>query len=203
MEFEDVEYWDELCRIMEWSKTHVYSTLHICWGAQAALYHHYGIRKYPMDEKLFGVFPHEVEYKNSMLFRGFDDVFMAPHSRHTTIHREDVEAVPELQILASSEEAGVYVIKTEQGKQIFITGHSEYDALTLEKEYLRDKNAGLPIEVPKNYYPDDNDTRKPLVTWRSSANLLFFNWLNYFVYQTTPFELDAIGTSRENDWLDQ
>ncbi|MBP8685221.1 MAG: homoserine O-succinyltransferase [Synergistaceae bacterium] len=203
MEFEDVEYWDELCRIMEWSKTHVYSTLHICWGAQAALYHHYGIRKYPMDEKLFGVFPHEVEYKNSMLFRGFDDVFMAPHSRHTTIHREDVEAVPELQILASSEEAGVYVIKTEQGKQIFITGHSEYDALTLEKEYLRDKNAGLPIEVPKNYYPDDDDTRKPLVTWRSSANLLFFNWLNYFVYQTTPFELDAIGTSRENDWLDQ
>ena len=203
MEFEDVEYWDELCRIMEWSKTHVYSTLHICWGAQAALYYHYGIKKYPMDEKLFGVFPHEVEYKNSMLFRGFDDVFMAPHSRHTTIHREDVEAVPELQILASSEEAGVYVIKTEQGKQIFITGHSEYDALTLEKEYLRDKNAGLPIEVPKNYYPDDNDTRKPLVTWRSSANLLFFNWLNYFVYQTTPFELDAIGTSRENDWLDQ
>ena len=203
MEFEDVEYWDELCRIMAWSKMHVYSTLHICWGAQAALYHHYGIRKYPMDEKLFGVFPHEVEYKNSMLFRGFDDVFMAPHSRHTTIHREDVEAVPELQILASSEEAGVYVIKTEQGKQIFITGHSEYDALTLEKEYLRDKNAGLPIEVPKNYYPDDNDTRKPLVTWRSSANLLFFNWLNYFVYQTTPFELDAIGTSRENDWLDQ
>ena len=203
MEFEDVEYWDELCRIMEWSKTHVYSTLHICWGAQAALYHHYGIRKYPMDEKLFGVFPHEVEYKNSMLFRGFDDVFMAPHSRHTTIHREDVEAVPELQIMASSEEAGLYVIKTEQGKQIFITGHSEYDALTLEKEYLRDKNAGLPIEVPKNYYPDDDDTRKPLVTWRSSANLLFFNWLNYFVYQTTPFELDAIGTSRENDWLDQ
>jgi len=203
MEFEDVEYWDELCRIMEWSKTHVYSTLHICWGAQAALHYHYGIRKYPMAEKLFGVFPHEVEYKNSMLFRGFDDVFMAPHSRHTTIHREDVEAVPELQILASSEEAGVYVIKTEQGKQIFITGHSEYDALTLEKEYLRDKNAGLPIEVPKNYYPDDDDTRKPLVTWRSSANLLFFNWLNYFVYQTTPFELDAIGTSRENDWLDQ
>ena len=203
MEFEDVEYWDELCRIMEWSKTHVYSTLHICWGAQAALHYHYGIKKYPMDEKLFGVFPHEVEYKNSMLFRGFDDVFMAPHSRHTTIHREDVEAVPELQILASSEEAGVYVIKTEQGKQIFITGHSEYDSLTLEKEYLRDKNAGLPIEVPKNYYPDDDDTRKPLVTWRSSANLLFFNWLNYFVYQTTPFELDAIGTSRENDWLDQ
>lgn len=201
MEFEDVEYWDELCAIMEWSKTHVYSTLHICWGAQAALYYHYGIKKYPMPEKLFGVFRHEVEYKNSMLFRGFDDVFMAPHSRHTTIHREDVEAVPELQILASSKEAGVYVIKTEQGKQIFITGHSEYDACTLEKEYLRDKNAGLPIRVPINYYPDDDDTREPLVTWRSSASLLFFNWLNYFVYQTTPYELDAIGTNRENEWL--
>ena len=201
MEFEDVEYWDELCRIMEWSKTHVYSTLHICWGAQAALYYHYGIKKYPLPEKLFGVFRHEVEYKNSMLFRGFDDVFMAPHSRHTTIHREDVEAVPDLQILASSEEAGVYVIKTEQGKQIFITGHSEYDALTLEKEYLRDKNAGKSVRVPKSYYPDDDDKQQPLVTWRSSANLLFLNWLNYFVYQTTPFELDAIGTARENDWL--
>lgn len=202
LEFEDVEYWDELCRIMEWSKTHVYSTLHICWGAQAALYYHYGIKKYPLPEKLFGIFRHEVEYKNSMLFRGFDDVFMAPHSRHTTIRREDVEAVPELQILASSEEAGVCVIKTEQGKQIFMTGHSEYDARTLEKEYLRDKNAGLPIEVPKNYYPDDDDQRQPLVTWKSSANLLFLNWLNYFVYQTTPFELDAIGTARENDWLE-
>jgi len=201
LEFEDVEYWDELCRIMEWSKTHVYSTLHICWGAQAALYYHYGIKKYPLPKKLFGIFRHEVEYKNSMLFRGFDDVFMAPHSRHTTIRREDVEAVPELQILASSEEAGVCVIKTEQGKQIFITGHSEYDARTLEKEYLRDKNLGLPIEVPKNYYPDDNDERQPIVTWKSSANLLFLNWLNYFVYQTTPFELDAIGTARENDWL--
>ena len=202
MEFEDVEYWGELCRIMEWSKTHVYSTLHICWGAQAALYYHYGIKKYPLPEKLFGVFRHEVEYKNSMLFRGFDDVFMAPHSRHTTIHREDIETVPELQILASSEEAGVYVIKTEQGKQIFITGHSEYDALTLEKEYLRDKNAGKSVRVPKSYYPDDDDKQQPLVTWRSSANLLFLNWLNYFVYQTTPFELDAIGTARENDWLE-
>ena len=203
LEFEDVEYWDELCRIMEWSKTHVYSTLHICWGAQAALYYHYGIKKYPLPQKLFGVFPHEVEYRNSMLFRGFDDIFMAPHSRHTTICREDVESVPELQILASSEEAGVYVVKTEQGKQIFITGHSEYDAGTLEKEYLRDKNAGLPIEVPKNYYPCDDDTRRPVVSWKSSANLLFMNWLNYFVYQTTPFELDAIGTERESEWLKQ
>ena len=201
MEFEDVEYWKELCNIMEWSKTHVYSTLHICWGAQAALYYHYGIRKHHLPEKLFGVFEHTVEYKNSMLFRGFDDVFMVPHSRHTTILREDIEAAPDLQILASSQEAGVYAVKTEQGKQIFITGHSEYDTRTLEKEYLRDKNANLPIQVPKNYYPDDDDTREPRVTWRSSANLLFFNWLNYFVYQTTPYELDAIGTSRENDWL--
>ncbi len=202
IEFEDVEYWDELCGIMEWSKRHVYSALHICWGAQAALYYHYGIKKHLLPEKLFGVFEHEVEYRNSMLFRGFDDVFMAPHSRHTTILREDVEAVPELQILSSSEEAGVYVIKTEQGKQIYITGHSEYDAETLEKEYLRDKNAGLPIDVPKNYYPENDDSRSPLVSWRSSANLLFMNWLNYFVYQTTPYELDAIGTERENDWLE-
>lgn len=202
IEFEDVEYWDELCGIMEWSKRHVYSALHICWGAQAALYYHYGIKKHLLPEKLFGVFEHEVEYRNSMLFRGFDDVFMAPHSRHTTILREDVEAVPELQILSSSEEAGVYVIKTEQGKQIYITGHSEYDAETLEKEYLRDKNVGLPIDVPKNYYPENDDSRSPLVSWRSSANLLFMNWLNYFVYQTTPYELDAIGTERENDWLE-
>ncbi len=155
-----------------------------------------------MPEKLFGVFKHEVEYKNSMLFRGFDDVFMAPHSRHTTIRREDVESVPELQILASSEEAGVYVIKTEHGKQIFITGHPEYDVLTLEKEYIRDKNSGLSNKVPQSYYPDDDDNRQPVMTWRSSANLLFLNWLNYFVYQTTPFELDAIGTARENDWLE-
>ena len=202
MEFEDVEYWDELCRIMEWSKTNVYSTLHICWGAQAALYYHYGIKKYPLLEKLFGVFKHEVEYKNSMLFRGFDDVFMAPHSRYTTICREDVEAVSQLQILASLEEAGVYVIKTEQGKQIFITGHPEYDVLTLQKEYIRDKDAGLANRVPQSYYPDDDDNRQPVMTRRSSANLLFLNWLNYFVYQTTPFELDAIGTARENDWLE-
>lgn len=203
MEFEEVEYWDELCRIMEWSKTHVYSTLHICWGAQAALYYNYGIKKHSLPKKLFGVFKHTVEYKNSILFRGFDDVFMAPHSRHTTIYREDIEAVSDLQILASSEEAGIYAVKTEQGKQIFITGHSEYDACTLEKEYLRDKNSGLPIEVPVNYYPDDDDTCEPIVTWRSSANLLFLNWLNYFVYQTTPYELDAIGTTRESDWLKQ
>ncbi len=201
MDFTDVEYWDELCSIMEWSKTHVYSTMHICWGAQAALYYHYGVKKYPLDEKLFGVFKHEIEYKNSMLFRGFDDSFMAPHSRHTTVKRCDIESVPELQILASSDEAGVYAVKTEKGKQFFVMGHSEYDSDTLAKEYLRDKNAGLPIDVPKNYYPDNDDSREPFVSWRSSANLMFMNWLNYFVYQNTPFELDAIGTGHEDDWL--
>ena len=201
MDFTDVEYWDELCSIMEWSKTHVYSTMHICWGAQAALYYHYGVKKYPLDEKLFGVFKHEIEYKNSMLFRGFDDSFMAPQSRHTTVKRCDIESVPELQILASSDEAGVYAVKTEKGKQFFVMGHSEYDSDTLAKEYLRDKNAGLPIDVPKNYYPDNDDSREPFVSWRSSANLMFMNWLNYFVYQNTPFELDAIGTGHEDDWL--
>lgn len=200
MDFREVEYWDELCRIMEWSKSHVYSTMHICWGAQAALYYHYGVQKQQLPHKLFGVFKHRVCYKNSMLFRGFDDVFMAPHSRHTAIRQSDIEAAPELQILAISDEAGVYAVKTEGGRQFFVTGHSEYDADTLEKEYLRDKNAGLPIEVPKNYYPNDDDSQPPRVSWRSSANLLFMNWLNYFVYQNTPFELDAIGTERQDTW---
>ena len=185
-------YWDELCGIMEWSKTHVHSTFHICWGAQAGLYYHYGIPKRQLDHKLFGVFEHHVERRQSILFRGFDDVFMAPHSRHTTVDRADIEAVPELKILASSEEAGVYAVQTFGGRQVFIFGHSEYDADTLEKEYLRDKNLGLPIEVPKNYYPDDDDTRRPRVTWRSHANLLYTNWLNYFVYQNTPYDLADI-----------
>ena len=190
--FEEVDYWDELCEIMEWSKTHVHSTFHICWGAQAALYYHYGIPKIPLQHKLFGVFPHRVERRSSILFRGFDDVFMAPHSRHTTIAREAVEAVPELKILASSHEAGLYAMATDQGRQVFITGHSEYDADTLEKEYLRDKNAGLPIDVPKNYYPGDDDTQPPRVSWRAHANLLYSNWLNYFVYQNTPYDLNEI-----------
>ena len=192
MEFEEVEYWPELCRIMEWSKTHTYSTFHICWGAQAGLYYHYGIPKYRLPEKLFGVFPHRVERRSSMLMRGFDETFMVPHSRHTSIRREDIVACPELKILASSEKAGIYAMATEGGRQVFITGHSEYDADTLEKEYLRDKNAGLPIHVPENYYPGDDDTRAPVVTWRSHANLIYQNWLNYFVYQTTPFDLDEI-----------
>ncbi|MBR6743186.1 MAG: homoserine O-succinyltransferase [Clostridia bacterium] len=190
--FEEVEYWDELCEIMEWSKTHVTSTFHICWGAQAALYYHYGIEKHPLNEKLFGIFEHTVDRKSSMLFRGFDDVFSVPHSRHTTVLREDIEKVPELKILASSKEAGVYAVATDRGRQIFITGHSEYDADTLKKEYLRDKNAGLPISIPKNYFPNDDDTKEPRVTWRSCANLQYSNWLNYFVYQTTPYDITEI-----------
>lgn len=192
MEFEEVNYWDELCEIMEWSKTHVTSTFHICWGAQAGLYYHYGIKKHPLTEKMFGIFEHEVDYKKSILFRGFDDKFMVPHSRHTTVLREDIEKVPELKILSSSKKAGVYVVSTDKGRQIFVTGHSEYDADTLQKEYLRDKNAGLPIHVPENYFEDDDDTKNPIVTWRSHANLLYSNWLNYFVYQTTPYNIDEI-----------
>ena len=193
MNFEDVDYWPELCRIMEWSKTHVHSTLHICWGAQAGLYYHYGINKQPLDKKLFGVYPHTADYKRAILLRGFDDTFYVPHSRHTTVRREDIEAVPGLKILASSEEAGVYAIMNKNGHHIFITGHSEYDARTLEAEYLRDKNLGKPISVPENYYPNDDDTKEPIVRWRGHANLLFSNWLNYFVYQTTPYDIETVG----------
>ena len=193
MDFEDVDYWDELCQIMEWSKTHVQSTFHICWGAQAGLYYHYGINKYKLPEKLFGVFPHQADYKRSILLRGFDDIFWAPHSRHTSINRADIEAVPELKIVASSEKAGVYAVMTKGGRQIFVTGHSEYDPETLKTEYLRDKNQGLPISVPENYFPDDDDTQDPIVRWRGHANLLFSNWLNYFVYQTTPYDIMSIG----------
>lgn len=189
LEYEDVEYWSELCEIFEWTKTHVHSTFHICWGAQAGLYYHFGIQKKPLDAKLFGVFPHRVDYKNPILFRGFDDVFLAPHSRHSTVERADIEACPELKILASSEEAGVYACMTQNGKQIFITGHSEYDAGTLAKEYFRDKNKGLDIQIPVNYFPNNDDTREPIVSWRAHANLLYSNWLNYFVYQTTPYDL--------------
>ena len=193
MPFEEVEYWDELCHIMEWSKTHVHSTFHICWGAQAALYYHFGIEKVPLAKKLFGVFPHKVVYKNPILLRGFDDIFWVPHSRHTTVRWEDVAAVPEIKILADSEEAGLYAMITPGGRQVFITGHSEYDPETLKLEYLRDKNAGLPIDVPKNYFPDDDDTKPPMVRWRGHANLLYSNWLNYIVYQTTPYDVMAIG----------
>ena len=192
LEFEEVEYWDELCEIMEWSKTHVHSTFHICWGAQAGLYYHFGIKKYALPKKLFGVFPTTADYKRSILLRGFDDTFMVPQSRHTTVKTEDIKAVPELRILASSEETGVYAAMTEKGRQIFITGHSEYDADTLAEEYFRDKSEGKPIDIPKNYFPDDNPENPPLVTWRAHANLLYSNWLNYFVYQTTPYDINEI-----------
>ena len=195
MPFEEVDYWPELCRIMEWSKTNVHSTLHICWGAQAGLYYHYGVQKQPLPEKLFGVFEHQADYKRSILLRGFDDTFWAPHSRHTTVSRADIEQIPELKIIASSERAGVYAVMNKKGRQIFVTGHSEYDPDTLEKEYLRDKNLGLPIAVPENYYPNDDDSMDPVVRWRGHANLLFSNWLNYFVYQTTPYDIESIGVS--------
>ena len=192
MEFEEVDYWEELCEIMEWSKTHVTSTFHICWGAQAGLYYHYGIPKYKLDKKFSGIFEHKVDYKKSMLLRGFDDKFMVPQSRNTTVKAEDIEKVPELKILSSSDETGVYIVSTKKGRQIFVTGHSEYDADTLLNEYLRDIKAGLDMEIPKNYFPDDNPKNKPLVTWKGHANLLYSNWLNYFVYQTTPYDITKI-----------
>ncbi|MBR7112547.1 MAG: homoserine O-succinyltransferase [Clostridia bacterium] len=192
MDFEDVEYWQELCEIMEWSKTHVTSTLHICWGAQAGLYYHYGVKKHGLPEKLFGVFEHTLDHKRSILFRGFDDTFLVPHSRHTTVLREDIEAVEDLKVLCSSDEAGVFAIATERGRQIYVMGHSEYDADTLKKEYFRDKEKGLPIAVPKNYFPNDDETKEPIVRWRSCANLFYSNWLNYFVYQTTPYDITQI-----------
>jgi len=196
MEFEEVEYWDELVEIMEWSKTHVHSTLHICWGAQAGLYYHYGIKKYPLSEKLFGVFPHKVDYKRSILFRGFDDTFMVPHSRHTTVKAEDIAAVADLKILSTSDEAGVYAVMNKKGRNIFITGHSEYDADTLKGEYLRDLSQGKPISIPKNYFPQDNPKKAPVVSWRAHANLLFSNWLNYFVYQTTPYDIKNVSKNK-------
>ena len=192
MEFEEVDYWQELVEIMEWSKSHVQSTLHICWGAQAGLYYHFGIKKYLMDEKLSGVYAHTVDYKRSILFRGFDDVFYVPHSRYTTVSREEIEATRGLRILASSEKAGVYAVSTPGGRQIFLTGHSEYDADTLNKEYTRDKLAGISPNVPENYFPGNDDARLPLITWRAHATLLFTNWLNYFVYQATPYDIMQI-----------
>ena len=194
MEFEEVAYWKELCEIMDWSKTHVYSTLHICWGAQAGLYHHYGIPKYNLPAKVFGVFPHSMTYtKPVKLFRGFDDVFYVPHSRHTEVRKADIERHPNLRILSESEEGGVYAVSDLSGRQIFITGHSEYDVNTLRDEYFRDVNKGLPIEIPKNYFPDDDPTKEPHMKWRSSSTLLFMNWLNYYVYQETPFDISTIS----------
>ena len=193
MEFEEVEYWEELCEIMEWSKTHVHSTFHICWGAQAGLYYHFGLKKYMLPKKLSGIYPHVVDKKRSILFRGFDDCFFVPHSRYTGIHRADIEAVPGLKLISSSEEAGVYAMATENGKQIFITGHPEYDEQTLNNEYRRDLAAGIDPEVPQNYFEDDDPSKPVIVRWRSHANLLYSNWLNYFVYQTTPYDIEEIS----------
>jgi len=192
LEFEEVDYWDELEEIMDWSVHNVFSTFYMCWGAQAGLYHHYGIPKYPLKEKMFGVFPHSVNKKNVKLLRGFDDVFYVPHSRHTEIRRSNIEKVPDLQILSESEEAGVYIVASKDERKLFVTGHSEYDALTLKCEYDRDTAKGLGIKVPRNYYPDDNPSSQPTVKWRSHANLLFSNWLNYYVYQETPYDPNEI-----------
>lgn len=197
--FEQVDYWDELVAIMDWAATRVFSTLFVCWGAQAGLYHHYGIPKYPLGKKVFGVFPHYINKKNVTLLRGFDDVFDVPHSRYTEVRREDIERVPELDILAESPEAGVYLVKSTDDRHIFVTGHSEYDALTLQSEYQRDLAKGLAIEVPRNYYPDDDPAGFPLVRWRSHANLLFSNWLNYYVYQETPYDLSELAKAVPRD----
>lgn len=197
--YEEVDYWDEMKRIMEWTKSHATSTLHICWAAQAALYYHYGIEKYPLPKKLSGVYRHRTLNMHSRLTRGFDEYFLAPHSRHTQVRREDIEKVPGLEIVAESDEAGVYIVKSADNRQVFVTGHSEYEFDTLDKEYRRDLEKGLKPEVPVNYYPDDDPSKKPAVTWRSHNHLLFTNWLNYFVYQTTPYSLEKVGTEVTNE----
>jgi len=190
--FEEVDYWPELVELMDWARENVYSTLYICWGAQAGLFHYYGVPKYDLPAKMFGVFEHTVNIRFERLVRGFDDTFYAPHSRHTEIRREDVLAVPELVLLSESSEAGVYIVLSADRRHVFVTGHSEYDPLTLQSEYVRDVNKGLPIAVPRNYYPGDDPTRVPVVRWRSHSNLLFANWLNYYVYQQTPFDLEKL-----------
>ena len=190
MPFEDVDYWEELKEIMEWTKTHVTSTLHLCWGAQAGLYYHFGVDKRPLPEKMFGIFKHRVQNRKTPLVRGFDDAFYAPHSRHTTVPAVAIRAIEGMSILAESDEAGVFLCMTEDGKQIFVMGHPEYDRVTLHNEYMRDKNKGLDIKVPKNYYPNDDCENKPLFTWRSHANNLYTNWVNYYVYQATPYVLE-------------
>lgn len=189
--FEEVTYWEELKDIMDWSRRHVTSTFHICWGAQAGLYHHYGIPKHELQEKMFGVFPHSVTRRNVPLLRGFDELFYVPQSRHTEVRREDIEKVDALEIWSESEESGVYIAASKDGRQIFVTGHSEYDPLTLKFEYDRDKAKGLHIDVPRNYFPNDDPNRIPRSSWRAHANLLFSNWLNYYVYQQTPYDLGA------------
>lgn len=191
-DFEKVDYWEELKEIMEWSKHNVFSTFHICWAAQAGLYYHYGIKKYSLKEKMFGVFGHEVRKKNIKLLRGFDDFFYVPHSRYTQVRAEDIKKISELDILSESNESGVYLVSSKDGKQFFVTGHSEYDFDTLKKEYERDIAKGLKIKIPKNYFEENDSSKKPVVSWRSHANLLYCNWLNYYVYQETPYKLDQI-----------
>ena len=195
--FEQVEYWKELCEIMEWSKTNVYSPLHICWGAQAGLYYHYGIHKYQLDQKMFGIFQHRLLLENHPITRGFDELFDVPHSRHTTVKRREIDRIPALEILASSDQAGVYMVGRRDGRQFFITGHSEYDRETLGNEYFRDLQKGLPINMPDHYFPHNDPSQKPVFTWRGHANLLFCNWLNYYVYQATPYDLDELHEQAE------
>jgi homoserine O-succinyltransferase len=197
--FEEVDYWPELVRLMDWARANVYSTLYVCWGAQAGLYHYYGVPKHALAEKMFGVFPHTLGVRFERLTRGFDDVFYAPHSRHTEVRRDDVLAVPELVLLSESEEAGVYIVLSADRRHVFVTGHSEYDPLTLQGEYVRDLGKGLKIAVPKNYFPGDDPRREPVVRWRGHASLLFTNWLNYYVYQQTPYDVQAISNGGA-DW---
>lgn len=192
LEYEEVDYWEEICAVMEWSRTHVTSTMYVCWGAQAGLYYHYGIKKYPLEKKMFGVYSHRVLNRKIPLVRGFDDMFYAPHSRHTAIRREDIAAQQELTILAESAEAGVFLVINQDGSQIYVMGHPEYDRLTLSSEYFRDRDKGLPIELPKNYFPEDDPSMRPMLQWRSHGNILYANWLNYYVYQQTPYDfIDA------------
>ncbi len=195
-EFEEVDYWQELCRIFEWTKTHVTSTFHICWGAQAGLFYHYGLPKYRLEKKLFGVYTHRVKNRKLPLVRGFDDIFFVPHSRYTTVRREDIYNCPALIVCAESEDAGISLCMTEGGKQIFVMGHPEYDRLTLDNEYRRDRNKGLDTALPVNYYPENDPEKRPNLSWRSHANILYTNWLNYYVYQTTPYTLEDIGDER-------
>ncbi|MCT4687569.1 homoserine O-acetyltransferase MetA [Vallitalea sp.] len=193
MDYEQVGYWDELKEIMEWTKTNVTSTFHICWGAQAGLYYHYGVNKHMLSNKMFGIFEHNVLKPNYKLLRGFNDSFFVPHSRHTGINREDIINNPELELLSESNEAGVYIVMSKDAKQIFVTGHSEYDPLTLKQEYFRDKEKGMDVKLPKNYFPYDDENQYPKVSWRAHAHLIYSNWLNYYVYQQTPYLMDEIG----------
>ena len=199
LDYEDVDYWDELCRIMDYTKENVYSTIHLCWGALAGLYYHFGIPKYPLAQKMFGIFPHVVEVEHSLLLKGFDECFYVPHSRNTEVRRADIEQVSQLEILTSSPMSGVHIVANKNGRQYFITGHSEYDRDTIAQEYFRDRDKGIDIQIPYHYFPEDDPTRTPRVTWRCHANLMFSNWLNYCVYQRTPYNLDELSV-RNWEW---